>query len=357
MLNAQSSYNSALSNPRSNRYAEEDKKRNNRIEGLDEDGNASSRYEEDGDAEEDADLTWKSEKELRAERKKAEQVIRVLEKKEKKGGVLTAEEQKALETHRKILENVKNAQKRMGKNGTDKKEYDANKKRLDELKKLQSLGIISTAQLIELKQVQQKVDDYEHRGEKNKARRKEVEEKRKEREEDKKEEEKRKERLKKYRRAFGRMDKGSVKIQQQYWTEYAENVKDIQDKLDLAGYTGKKLEEMTDEELKKALEDKTIPEEQQKLLKKYALMRNEKKEMIGLTEQHFEAQEQREITAQTHKNRRKMGTLGGKKMDRKMQGTAQAEEQELTEIETKIAAMKGNVNGSNLAEYQKLLRR
>lgn len=354
VLDAQSAYNQALADPRKNRYAEDDKKRNNELSGLNEDGSSRTDEVEDGDADEGADLSWKTKKELKKEKKKAKQVLRVLEKKQKKGGVLTAEEQKALEAHQRILTNVENAQNKQKNAG---KEYEANKTRLDELKKLQTLGTISTAQLVEMKDLQQKVDDYEHRDEKNKARRQVVEGERKKREVAKKEEEKKNERLKKYKRAFGRMDKGSVKIQQQYWQEYAESVDSLQSQLKLAGYTGQNLEDMSDEDLKKALEDKTIPKEQQELLQKYAKLRTEKNQMIQLTEQHFAAQEQRNVTAKTHKNRRRMGTKGGKKMDRKMQGTAQTEDQELIEIQTKIDAMQGNVNGSNLAEYQKLLRR
>lgn len=360
LLDAQKKATKAISDPRGERKAEDERIKENAAQGLDENGEAMSRNE--GDVVEEGDeggLSFKSDRELRRQRRKTKKIIAELERRAESGG-LTAAQQEALETQKKLLEDIENGQKKRREYSTSVSDA---KKTVARLTRLQGQGALTQEQEDQLAAAQIILEGHAQHvaDEKQKRRSSEQATKKKKRDDarEKREREQSEAERKKMERAFKGNDKASLRLQRKYLTDMAKEQEGYQAQLNATGLIGVNLAEMTVEQMQEKLKDDTLTEQQKQIIESYMGVEKTKQEMMGYSSgEYAEARAEREARLAAYK---KGGSnmFGGLKHGRDVQRgirEAAGADQELKDVERQLAEF-GQVTAANVAQYQALKRK
>ena len=347
MLEAQSSYSAALKDPRGNREAEDEKKREEKESGLDE----SSRDDEDMEHDEDgnetgeaADVSHKSKRQLKKAKKRQKAIVKNLERKERLGTITDAERQ-SLDRQKKKLDKTEEA---LG----GKKDYAKAKKEMERLQKKQGGGALTAGEQNELNMYAAKVQEYENAHQKGSDKQvaKDRKAASKERKRDKAAAEKAAEQQKKIRQKF---TSGSKMAQRSYMKSNERTQAKMAKKLGKAGIRPEDID----------LQNATgLSAKQKRQVAKYqqagAQLDSAKKVMTDYADTKATYDAQRQAHYDMYKNRNKAGTKGGSKLLAKTRGGEQDRETQLKLIDTQLEAIKQQgVDGSNLKKYQELQQR
>lgn len=346
MIDAQSAYSDALKDPRGNREAEDEKKKEAEDLGTDE---SSREDDEDVDIDEDGninakDVSHKSEKELTKSKKKQEKAIKKLEEKQASGKELTEQEQIALKYQKAKLAKTDEALE--GKN-----EYKEAAKRVKELEKKNATGAFSQADQNELEKNRKIVKAYELARKGDGATKKQRKAENKEKQKQRKAENKVAQANQKMKQRFTTGSKLSQKLYMQKNTRQQEkSAKKLAKvgiaKSDIMTYSGDKLAGLNKKQRKQVLKYQNSfnnIEDAQKVLQKETA-----------TKANYDAQ--RKAQYQMYKNRNKAGTRRGERVLKKKRADEQDRQLQLQLIDTQLEHM-GTVDGHNIKKYQELQSR
>lgn len=353
LLQAQQKATAAINDPSGSRAAAESEKKQNEDAGLDEDGEVSSREGEEDDDKDGADLSHRSKSSLKKEKKRAKAVVKNLKKKEKAGGVLSANEQAALKRQEGILKNTTNALKQQK---TDSKDDKQAKKTIRQLTKAQGKGQLTQTQTQELAAAQQTLADSKTRKQNHAATRKKEKDDIKQKHADAKEDAKKAERL----RAFSHMDMGSRMAQKGYLKEMEKEQTKLQQQLNESGLN-LNLAQLTQDQYDK-IGTGFYTAAQEKIIKDYVAKEQEKNALIDMTgEDYIKAKAQRKANYAAYKNQDLAGkhglnvvkTIQKKALNKKLNGNYMQNKNELAAVSQQLQNF-GNVDSSNIRAYNQL---
>ena len=353
MLDAQSQYNAALKDPRGNREAEDEKKRESERNGLDESSRGDDEdmeYDDEGnETGEAADVSHKSKRKLKKSRRRQNSIIKRLEAKEKDGSI-TAEEKKSLERQRKKLEKTNEAL-------DGRKNYKKAKKKMKKLQKKQGGGALTAGEQNELNMYQSQVQSYES-GHSKEERQKVAEQRKaeaKERVKNRKLDAKEAERQKKIRQRF---TTGSKLSQGAHMLANTKEQERMLKSLEESGLS------RTDIENGNINED-ALTSKQKQQLKRYRAATSNIQTAVDVVASKADVKTQYDARRQAqydlYKHRNKAGSLigrGDRLMNKKNADVAK-HQQELSNIETELDNIKnsGGVDASNIKRYQELQKK
>ena len=360
VLEAQDNYQKALADPRGNRLAEDDKRRANERKGLDENGRVSSRDEGD----EGKDLSHRTKRQLKKEKKRAKKIVKRLEKEQKlankgKRGALSAEEQASLDKYSKILENVDSAQKEQKKTG---KEISQAEKTIKKLTKKRGETSLTPEEEAQLQAAEATVEKGKQAEVDNKNARTQEKTERKEKARKRKKDAKAEEKNNKISRAFKRTGLGAKIAQKRYMKGVNKEANQIQNALNATGYMGARLENMTAEERKQAVESGTLTDEQKDMFAAYERLMADKSEKLGYADAVYASRAAQESNGQRMKHRFKAGRRSGNRIEKKLMKTEESEAQELEKINKELESLgatgdNSGVTAANLGRVTKLKKR
>ena len=353
MIEAQSQYNAALKDPRGNREAEDEKKREAEKEGLDESSRGDDEdmeYDDEGnETGEAADVSHKSSRQLKKSKKRQESIVRRLEAKEKDGS-LTSEEKRSLERQKKKLEKTNEAL-----NG--KKTYKNAKKKMKKLQKKQGGGALTDGEQNELNMYTAEVQNYESGH--SKADRKKIAGQRKaeakERMRSRKLDEKEAERQKKVRQRFTTGSKLSQGVHMLANTAEQER---MLKGLEESGLSREDIESGN-------VNEDALTFKQKQQLKRYRAATSNIQTAVDAVASNADVKAKYDARRQAqydlYKHRNKAGSLlgGGDRLLKKKNANVAKHQQELSNIELELDNIKnsGGVDASNIKRYQELQRR
>ena len=347
-LKAQKSYTNALEKPREDRKAEDARKRDEDKSGV------SSRAKDEGGMSADV----KTNRELNKDIKNAQKHLKYLAKKEKSGG-LSDEEQKAKESYTQILDNAKTEKDQRKEDKGGLKEADKEIKALEE--KQNSGFELSDDEKKKLGELTAKRTEIENRATNRTAGRAQQKEEIKEQKKKDKEDAKQAKREQEENRAFRKT--GNGRKQKKVLKQLDKEAADIEEKFNASGGSvgDKKLSQMSDEELEKAVSDpnSTLTTDQMELLKQYQGKRSRSSKLIGMNQaEHGAAQEAQERKQKRKDNKllRSRNALGRGLRGRRAAKQGAKAESQLGSVEAQLASF-GPVNASNLAKYKKLMQK
>lgn len=345
VLEAQQNYTNAINDPRKDRLAEEDKRRANEKKGLDADGKVSSRYGGD----DGKDLSHRTKRQLRKEKKRATKIVKRLEKEQKKAykgkrGELSQAEQDSLTKYSRILENVNAAQKGKKEKGRNLSEAH---KTIKKLTKKRGENALTAEEEQQLKDAEAFVEQSKQDKVDNKQARKNEKKETKQNEKQRVRDEKKEQRNKKVARVFRRNGLGAKTAQKSYLKNIDKQAGKLQADLNQTGFMGLRLEDMTAEERKKFETDEKLTEDQRRIFKDYNDLMKDKEEKLGIADTAYQARAGRDAAMARDKNRFKAGRRSGNRIQKKMMKSESKEETELADIEAELAKLGATPGGDN----------
>ncbi len=345
MLEAQSSYSAALKDPRGNREAEDEKKKDAEESGLDESSRDDEDMEHDENGEETgeaADVSHKSKRQLKKAKKRQKAIVKNLKRKQTLG-TITPEEEKSLARQEKKLAKTEDA---LG----EKKDYAKAKKEMTKLQKKQGAGALTAGEQNELNMYTAKVEQFEaaHAKGKDKQVAQERKAESKERKKGKAAAAKEAEKQKKIRQKF---TSGSKISQRMYMKSNERTQARMAKKL---GKNGIRPEDVSD--------PSNLSAKQRRQLAKYnqagSQLDSARQVMTDYADTKAKYDAQRQAHYDMYRNRNKAGTRSGSKILAKTRGGEADRDTQLKLIETQLEAIKKQgVDGSNLKKYQELQQR
>lgn len=355
MLEAQSSYSAALKDPRGNREAEDEKRREARDNGSDESSRGDDEdmeYDEDGnETGEAADVSHKSKRQLKKSKKRQKSIVKNLERK-KRLGTITPEEQKSLDRQKKKLNKTEEA---LSGIKTYKKAKGGIRSRI--LRYKDARGALTTSEQNELNMYNAQVQNYESGH--SKEERKKVAEQRKAdakaRVKKRKLDEKEAEKQRKIRQKFSTGSKFSQGMHM--LTNTAEQERMLK-KLEESGLSREDIESGN-------INEDNLTAKQKEQLKKYQEATANIQTAVDTVSSSAEIKAQYDARRQAqydmYKHRNKAGSLIGRgdRLLKKKSADVAKHEGELDEINKEIEKIKneGGVDASNIKRYQELQSR
>lgn len=346
MLDAQSAYSNALKDPRGNREAEDEKKKEAEELGTDE---SSRNNDEDVDIDEEGnidakDVSYKSEKELKKSKGKQENAIKKLENKVASGEKLTEQEQIALKYQKAKLAKTDEALE-------IKNQYKEAVKQVEALEKKNATGAFSADDQSELERNRKIVEAYETARNSDSETKKERKAENKAHQKERKASEKASQESAKIKQKF---TTGSKFSQMRYMKKNTRQQEKAAKKLakvgiaknDIMTYSGDMLDGLNKKQRKQVLKYQNSfnnIDDAQKVLQ------NE-----TVSKANYDAQ--RKAQYQMYKNRNKAGTRRGEKVLNKNRLNEQDRQQQLQLIDNQLANM-GTIDAQNIKKYQELQSR
>lgn len=342
MLDAQKAYSDALKDPRGNRKAEDEKKKESEDLGTDE---SSRENDEDVSIDENGnvtakDVSHKSKRQLNKDKSKQESAIRKLEEKQASGDKLTVQEEAALKYQKAKLEKTNEAL-------DGKKAYKDAVKQVKQLEKKNATGAFSPAEQKQLAESQNIIAQYESERAGDKQTKKNRKAELKEDQKRRKINAEKQQAEKDIKRKF---TTGSNFSQKRFINKNAKAQDKLARELAEAGIT-KDQAEKYDENSMAGLDKKTAKKiRQYKQASANAETIQKAKADID-TRTKYDAE--RKAQYQMYKNRNKAGRGSGKDLLNEKRAEEQQRQMKLQLIENQLNSM-GNLDAHNLKQYQKL---